>query len=219
MNGRLLLIDKPAGITSHDVVDRVRKIFKTRRVGHAGTLDPFATGLLIVGVESATKELTGLVGLEKTYEAMLRLGATSTTFDPEGTITEMSEASSPSAEDIEAALDRFRGEYDQRAPLHSAKKIGGKKLYELARKGTATEEMRPVKRVTISELVITRYAWPELDIRVTASSGTYIRSLADDIGRELGVGAYLTALRRTRIGTYSINDATTLDALDSQTNP
>jgi tRNA pseudouridine55 synthase len=157
MNGRLLLIDKPAGITSHDVVDRVRRICHTRRVGHAGTLDPFATGLLIVGVDAATKELTGLVGLEKTYEATLRLGATSTTFDPEGTITESATTlrEFPQTE-IEMALDRFRGGYDQRAPLHSAKKIGGKKLYELARTGTATEDMRPMKRVEIPELVITR---------------------------------------------------------------
>lgn len=220
MNGRLLLIDKPAGITSHDVVDRVRRIFRTRRVGHAGTLDPFATGLLIVGVDAATKELTGLVGLEKTYEATLRLGATSTTFDPEGAITESATATRElTQQEIDAALDRFRGGYDQRAPLHSAKKIGGKKLYELARSGTATEDMRPTKRVEIPELIITRYAWPELDLRVTVSSGTYIRSLADDIGRELGVGAYLTALRRTRVGPYQITDATTLDALDRSKNP
>jgi tRNA pseudouridine55 synthase len=175
---------------------------------------------LIVGVDAATKELTGLVGLEKTYEATLRLGATSTTFDPEGTITESATTlrEFPQTE-IEMALDRFRGGYDQRAPLHSAKKIGGKKLYELARTGTATEDMRPMKRVEIPELVITRYAWPELDLRVTVSSGTYIRSLADDIGRELGVGAYLTALRRTRIGTYLITDAVTLDELDRTINP
>jgi tRNA pseudouridine55 synthase len=219
MLDQLLLIDKPAGITSHDVVDRVRKIFKTRRVGHAGTLDPFATGLLIVGVGLATKKLTALVGLEKTYEATARLGATSTTFDPEGEITETPNVHEASLEDIERALDRFRGGYEQKAPLHSAKKIGGKKLYDLARKGTATEDMRPSKQVTISELIVTRYAWPELDFRVTSSSGTYIRSLADDIGRELGSGAYLTALRRTRIGAYSIEDAVTLDALDKQHSP
>lgn len=213
MDGRLLLIDKPAGITSHDVVDRVRKIFNTRRVGHAGTLDPFATGLLIVGVGAATKDLTALVGLDKTYEATARLGATSSTFDPEGTITESVGIREVSLDDVEKTLTHFRGGYEQKAPLHSAKKIGGKKLYELARKGTATEEMRPSKHVTISELVVTRYEWPGLTFRVASSSGTYIRSLADDIGRELGVGAYLTGLRRTRIGTYRIEDATTLDNL------
>ena len=217
MESKLLLIDKPAGMTSHDVVDRVRKIFKTRRVGHAGTLDPFATGLLIVGVNGATKELTGLVGLDKTYEATARLGATSSTFDPEGEITESKAMTVPTAEDVEHALDAFRGGYEQRAPLHSAKKIGGKKLYELARQGTATEDMRPTKHVTISELVVTRYEWPELDFRVAVSSGTYIRSLADDIGAKLGCGAYLTALRRTRIGAFDIKDAFTLEDLDSQT--
>lgn len=208
------MIDKPAGITSHDVVDRVRKIFNTRRVGHAGTLDPFATGLLIVGVGPATKELTALVGLDKTYEATARLGATSSTFDPEGVITVGANPGlAPTPSEIETIFDRFRGGYEQKAPLHSAKKIGGKKLYELARQGTATEEMRPTKQVTISELTVTRYEWPELAFRVSSSSGTYIRSLADDIGRELGVGAYLTGLRRTRIGTYRIEDATTLDNL------
>ncbi|MEO5927643.1 MAG: tRNA pseudouridine(55) synthase TruB [Patescibacteria group bacterium] len=227
MEGKLLLIDKPAGITSHDVVDRVRRIFKTRRVGHAGTLDPFATGLLIVGIESGTKQLTALVGVDKTYEATARLGATSSTFDPEGEITVgaygvrpgSSEGSSegayhaPLREDIEHVFDMFRGGYDQKAPLHSAKKIGGKKLYELARNGTATEEMRPIKHVSIDELVVTRYEWPELDFRVSSSSGTYIRSLADDIGEKLGCGAYLTALRRTRIGTADIKDAKTLEEL------
>lgn len=213
MDGTLLLIDKPAGMTSHDVVDRVRKIFNTRRVGHAGTLDPFATGLLMVGVGAATKELTALVGLEKAYEATARLGATSSTFDPEGEITESSVTTTPTREDIEHALDAFRGGYEQRAPLHSAKKIGGKKLYDLARQGTATEDMRPRKQVVISELVITTYAWPSLEFRVTVSSGTYIRSLADDIGEKLGCGAYLTALRRTRIGTFDIKSAVTLEEL------
>lgn len=218
MEAKLLLIDKPAGMTSHDVVDRVRRVFKTRKVGHAGTLDPFATGLLIVGIEGATKQLTGLVGLDKTYEATARLGATSTTFDPEGDITESNTSAIPTLEEIEQALGAFRGGYDQLAPLHSAKKIGGKKLYELARKGTATEEMRPSKHVSIDELVVTRYEWPELDFRVSSSSGTYIRSLADDIGRKLGCGGYLTALRRTRIGSYDIKDAVTLQELDSQTS-
>jgi tRNA pseudouridine55 synthase len=212
---RILLIDKPAGMTSHDVVDRVRKVFSTRKVGHAGTLDPFATGLLIVGVGDATKRLQTYVGLDKTYEATARLGATSDTFDPEGMISELPSTvyRLPSLDDVERVLDRFRGGYDQKAPLHSAKKIGGKKLYELARKGTATEEMRPTKHVEITELTVTDYAWPDLTFRVRCSSGTYIRSLADDIGRELGCGAYLTALRRTAIGAYRIEDSTTLEGL------
>jgi len=226
---RILLIDKPAGMTSHDVVDRVRKVFSTRRVGHAGTLDPFATGLLIVGVGDATKRLSGYVGLDKTYEATARLGATSTTYDPEGTITVVprtsylvpvikdevpsTEYEVPARSDVERVLDRFRGGHDQKAPLHSAKKISGKKLYELARRGKATEEMRPTKHVEITELTVTDYTWPFLSFRVRCSSGTYIRSLADDIGRELGCGAYLTALRRTAIGPHRIEHAKKLEDL------
>lgn len=218
----LLLIDKPAGMTSHDVVDRVRRVAGTRAVGHAGTLDPFATGLLILGVGKGTKELTGLVGLDKEYEATLMLGATSDTFDPEGTITSVVPAKAgtqlkPTVDGIEVVLDQFRGGYEQKAPLHSAKKIGGKKLYELARKGQATEEMRPTKQVTISDLTVTEYAWPTLKLRVACSSGTYIRSLADDIGRALGVGAYLTDLRRTRIGTFEVKDSVPLKDLAVET--
>ncbi len=212
----ILLIDKPSGITSHDVVDDVRRVFHTRRVGHAGTLDPCATGLLIIGINAGTKKLTALVGLDKTYEATLLLGATSTTFDRDGTITINSTTDSkPSLETIERVLDRFRGGYDQRAPLYSAKKIHGKKLYELARAGCATEEMRPTKSVRITELRIIRYAYPELDVIVTCSSGTYIRSLADDIGRALDIGAYLFALRRTRVGPYRLQDAVALTAIGS----
>jgi tRNA pseudouridine55 synthase len=214
---RILLIDKPAGMTSHDVVDRVRHVFKTRKVGHAGTLDPFATGLLLVGVGDATKRLQAYVGLDKTYEATARLGATSDTYDPEGHIIETVGAIHElPLHDIERVLDRFRGGYDQKAPLHSAKKIGGKKLYELARRGTATEEMRPTKKVGIDEIAVTGYAWPNLSFRVRCSSGTYIRSLADDIGRDLGCGAYLTALRRTAIGPHRIEDATRLEDLKQE---
>ncbi|MBU1348804.1 tRNA pseudouridine(55) synthase TruB [Patescibacteria group bacterium] len=211
---RILLIDKPAGMTSHDVVDRVRRVFETRRVGHAGTLDPFATGLLIVGVGDATKRLQSYVGMDKTYEATARLGATSDTFDPEGVVTATVGAIHElPLRDIERVLDLFRGGYEQKAPLHSAKKVGGKKLYELARKGTATEEMRPTKKVDVSELVVTDYTWPSLSFRVRCSSGTYIRSLADDIGRDLGCGAYLTGLRRSAIGDHRIEDATALEDL------
>ncbi|MBU0540604.1 tRNA pseudouridine(55) synthase TruB [Patescibacteria group bacterium] len=211
---QILLIDKPAGITSHDAVDRVRRIFKTRRVGHAGTLDPFATGLLILGIGDATKRLSEYVGLDKTYEATAELGATSTTFDPEGVIVQSTECRVPSEEEIEKAFEKFRGGYDQKAPIYSAKKVGGKKLYELARKGTATENLRPTKHVIISELILIEYEWPTLRFRVTCSSGTYIRSLTDDIGRALGCGGYLSALKRTRIGHFFLINAQTLDTLE-----
>lgn len=218
---KLLLIDKPSGMTSHDVVDRIRHIFHTRRVGHAGTLDPFATGLLIIGVGTATKKLTALVGLDKTYEAALCLGATSTTFDPEGTIFPLQSPNSslPTLQDMEHALDQFRGGYLQKAPLFSAKKINGQPLYHLARRGQANEEMRPTKNVTISELTIQNYEWPTLRLVVTSSSGTYIRSLADDIGRVLGCGAYLTELRRIRIGHFSIKDSLKLEELGLDNAP
>lgn len=222
MNDVLLLIDKAADWTSHDVVNRIRRICNTRRVGHAGTLDPFATGLLIIGVGKATKKLTALVGLEKMYEATATLGATTETFDTEGTVTLMDprlREDDMGIEDIEEAFDRFRGEYTQLAPVFSAKKIKGKKLYDLARAGKATEEMRPSKLVKIKELTIIDYSWPILRFRVTCSSGTYIRSLADDIGRALGCGAYLTALRRLKIGEYDVKDAKTLDQLKPLDGP
>ena len=213
----LLLIDKPAGITSHDVVDRVRRIAGTRRVGHAGTLDPFATGLLILGINKGTKKLTSLIGLDKTYEATARLGATSTTDDPEGEIAETEIATPPTQQELENALNQFRGGYDQTAPLFSAKKIGGKKLYELARKGKTEGVTPPTKHVAITNLMITDYNYPNLSFTTTCSSGTYIRALARDIGAALKIGAYLTALRRTRISSHDIKDAITLDDLDEKT--
>ncbi len=205
----LLLIDKPVGWTSHDVVAKLRGILKIKRIGHAGTLDPFATGLLVIGIGKGTKALTDLVGVDKEYEATVRLGATSDTFDVEGVITDRRGAinRAPTEQEIESALEKFRGGYEQLAPLHSAKKIGGKKLYELARKGKATEEMRPKKQVTISEIRVTKYEWPDLNILVRCGSGTYIRSLADDIGRELGTGGYCLELRRTKVGTFDVKDA------------
>ncbi len=223
MNG-LLLIDKPVGWTSHDVVAKIRNILNIRAIGHAGTLDPFATGLLVLGIGKGTKMLTALVGVDKEYEATIRLGATSDTFDRDGHIVIPSEAEGslskvipPLAplgrDDIENALEKFRGGYEQLAPLHSAKKVNGKRLYDLARAGKATEDMRPVKRVTISELRVTNYAWPDLKIRVHCGSGTYIRSLADDIGRELGVGGYCFELRRTKVGAYNVKDAVKMEGL------
>ncbi len=220
----LLLVDKPAGITSHDVVDAARRIFKIRKIGHAGTLDPFATGLLILGIGPGTKKLTELVGLDKTYLATARLGATSTTDDPEGEIieTQNSQLVTPdrslelqviSYKMIEDALKKYRGTFEQTSPLYSAKKIKGQKMYELARKGLGETVELPKKMVTITDLKVLEYNWPFLTLEVSCSSGTYIRALARDIGRELGCGAYLTALRRTRIGEFKIEDAKKLSNL------
>lgn len=222
----LLLVDKPAGITSHDVVSRVQRTIcpekvtrKNRsqyRVGHAGTLDPFATGLLIVGINKGTKALTGLVGLDKMYEAVAKLGATSTTDDLEGKITNSKPVSAPTVEEIEKALDRFRGGYLQTSPAFSAKKINGKKMYELARKGKTEGIELPKKNIRITELRVISYQWPELAFTVSCSSGTYIRSLARDIGEALGCGGYLTALRRTHIGSFDVSDAIPLAALTTE---
>jgi tRNA pseudouridine55 synthase len=212
MEEGLLLIDKPIGITSHDVVDRVRRVFGIRKVGHAGTLDPFATGLLLLGIGKATKTLSQYVGLDKRYRAVARLGAISDTFDTEGKIVEHT-CDIPTQAQIEQAMDRFRGGYAQKAPLYSAKKIKGRKLHELVRQGQATEELRPVKFVDIFELTIIAYEWPFLTFDVHCSSGTYIRSLADDLGAALGTGAYLTELRRLTIGTFRLEDAIALDKL------
>lgn len=199
-----LLVDKPVGPTSHDIVDKVRRALHTRKVGHAGTLDPFASGLLILAVGSKTKEISNFVGLDKAYETSVRFGATSDTMDRTGKI-EQKDCSPVSQAELESALEKFRGEIDQTPPMYSAKKVGGKKLYELAREGKEIER-KPV-RVTIHELELVSFSWPTAIIRTRVSSGTYIRALADDIGKALGCGAYLEELRRTKVGTYSVENA------------
>lgn len=207
-----LLIDKPAGMTSHDVVDRLRRITGIRTIGHAGTLDPFATGLLIMGVgRSATKRLSEMMAEEKEYIATARLGASSDTQDLTGVITETPGAKMPTREEIDAVLPRFTGTIMQTPPMYSAKKRGGKKLYELAREGK--EIARAPVAVTVHELEITAYASPDLVFRTRVSKGTYIRTLAHDIGAALGCGAYLTALRRTASGAHRVENAAKLDDL------
>jgi tRNA pseudouridine55 synthase len=217
-----LLIDKPVGWTSFDVVAKLRRITGEKRIGHAGTLDPFATGLLVVGVgREATRELGKLMGHEKEYAATARLGATSDTQDLTGTIVETpvyaeiaagrANVPIPTREQIEAALENFRGEISQIPPMYSAKKIGGQKLYDLARAGQIVE--REPRRVTIREFELLDYAWPELKFRVTCSAGTYVRTLAHDLGQALGCGAYLTELRRARSGDFRVEDAQKIENL------
>lgn len=222
----ILLVDKPAGWTSFDVVAKLRGALKAQyraagaqptkkqsRVGHAGTLDPFATGLLVVLLGDATKKATEFLKLDKTYEATIRLGATSTTGDPEGELTQVSDRQ-PTREEIGAVLRQFTGEITQVPPAYSAIKIDGKRAYNLARAGKAVEI--PARRVTIYSIELISYDYPELRIRTHVSSGTYIRSLAEDIGAALGSGAYCSQLRRTTIGEWSIDDATTLEALTKE---
>lgn len=202
----IILIDKPAGMTSFGVVARVRRRLseqagKKVKVGHTGTLDPFATGLMIIVAGKECKNAEKYSKLDKVYEATIRLGATSTTGDPEGEITEVS-SRQPSLEEIKTILQKFTGEIQQRPPIYSAIKIGGQRAYKLARKGQEVE--MPLRKVTVYSLELLTYTYPELKIRVHVSSGTYIRTLAEDIGKELGVGAYCQELRRIAIAQYSV---------------
>lgn len=215
MNG-LLLIDKPRDISSFGVVARVRGIIKTAtgqriKIGHTGTLDPLASGLMILVLGKYTKRAGEFSGMDKTYEAEVTLGKVSATGDSEGPITAKSD-DKPTLEQIRAVLDQFKGKISQIPPAHSAKKIGGQRAYKLARAGKEVK-LEP-KEVTIYEITDVKYAYPRLNFTVKVSSGTYIRSLAEDIGAKLGIGAYLSALRRTSVGKFDIKDATQLENLD-----
>jgi len=212
----VLLVDKPGGVTSHDVVARARRALGTRKVGHAGTLDPMATGLLILGVGPATRLLTFIVGLDKTYLATIRLGQATTTDDAEGEVTEAAEPGAIAAvadEAIATGIDLLRGEIDQVPSTVSAIKVDGRRAYDLARAGE--EVQLKSRRVTVSrfDVLATRRTADaiELDVVVDCSSGTYIRALARDLGRHLGVGGHLTALRRTRIGRFDVAEAVAAD--------
>ena len=217
MEGELLLIDKPAGMTSFGVVARVRRLLSQRaggkvKVGHTGTLDPFATGLMILLVGKGTKRSNEFLKLDKVYEAEIVLGATSTTGDPEGEITETANRNDEITKtELEAALVQFTGEIQQVPPAFSAIKINGQRAYKLARKGE--EVIMPARTVTVYGLELIEYSYPVVRIRTHVSSGTYIRTLAEDIGQTLGVGAYCRELRRTKVGDYSIEQATSLNDL------
>ncbi len=222
----VLIIDKPAGMTSHDVVARVRRAIDHRRVGHTGTLDPFATGVLVVLVGRATRLAQFLSGAEKEYEATIRLGYATDTGDVTGQrltsfTTETQRHTEIHSEEIESAMASLRGEIEQTPPMYSAKKVDGKKLYELARRGEEIER-KPV-RVKISEFETVAGdgvllnekddGATDLRVRVVCSAGTYIRTLAEDFGKQLGVGAHVSELRRTRAGEFKISEAITLGRL------
>jgi len=215
MKSGFLLVDKPEGMTSHDVVDYLRKITKIKKIGHAGTLDPIATGLLILGIgREATKKLSEFQKLDKEYIAKIKLGVKSDTFDKEGKIEKVQFEKIPKREEIEEVLKSFCGEILQTPPPYSAKKIKGKKAYELARKGMKTE-LLPVK-VKIYQIEILNYSFPYLEIKVHCSSGTYIRSLANDIGEKLKVGGLIEELRRTKIGNFKVENAQKLSQIHSE---
>jgi tRNA pseudouridine55 synthase len=213
----LVIVDKPAGMTSHDVVGRCRRIFATRRVGHAGTLDPMATGLLVIGVERATKVLGLLSGAPKSYAATIRLGQATSTDDAEGEVLHEVSAQHLTDEAITAAMGRFRGDISQVPSAVSAVKIGGRRAYRLAREGQTVELAARAVRIDRFELLAARHGrLVDVDVEVDCSSGTYIRALARDLGDALGVGGHLTALRRTRVGRFGLDQARSLDDLAEQ---
>lgn len=219
MRSGILLVDKPQGITSHDVVARTRRLAGTRKVGHAGTLDPMATGLLILGINSSTRLLTYLVGQDKEYLATIRLGQATSTDDAEGDVTDAATSEAVAAvtrELIDPVVTALTGDILQVPSTVSAIKVGGKRAYALARAGESVELVSRPVTVSTFEIMDERRtvdSFLDLDVRVECSSGTYIRALARDVGAALGVGGHLTALRRTRIGPFGIADAAHLDDL------
>lgn len=215
MNG-IVIVDKPQGWTSQDVAARLRRVYSTRRIGHGGTLDPMATGVLPVFVGRATRGVEFFEHAEKTYETVLLLGKTTDTQDVTGTVLAEKEPAVTEAQ-IEAVLPKFRGEILQVPPMYSALKVNGKKLYELARKGQEVE--RAARPITIYSLVNLGFDGLRLRLRVQCSKGTYIRTLCQDIGDALGCGGCMEALRRTSAGEYSIEEAVPLETLLESEHP
>jgi len=219
--GGLIVVAKPGGMTSHDVVARVRRIAKTRRVGHGGTLDPMATGVLIIGVERATRLLTYVIGTSKRYRATIRLGESTNTDDADGEITAVADASGVAQAAIVAEVTKLTGEIDQVPSAVSAIKVNGVRSYARARAGE--EVVLAPRRVTVSRFdVLDARRGPktvDLDVDVECSSGTYIRALARDLGTVLGVGGHLTALERTAVGGFTLDEAVTLDDLAAREQP
>jgi tRNA pseudouridine55 synthase len=207
----LVVVDKPAGMTSHDVVARVRRLAGTRKVGHAGTLDPMATGVLVVGIGRATRLLGHLMLTDKAYDATALLGTSTTSDDAEGEVLEVRDASAVTAGAVRAALDAMVGEVDQVPSAVSAVKVDGRRAYERVRAGEQVE--LAARRVRIDAIEVTRFAPPEVGLAVRCSSGTYVRAIARDLGATLGVGAHLTALRRSAVGPFTLATARTLEQL------
>lgn len=211
--GGLLLLDKPVGITSNAALGRAKRIIGIRKAGHTGTLDPMASGLLVLCFGQATKVAAFLLDADKTYEAEVRLGVATDSADAEGEVIERRPVPVLDNDRIESALERFRGPIEQVPPMHSALKHDGRRLYELARRGEQVE--RPSRAVVIHQLDLIARDAETLRLKVTCSKGTYIRALARDLGEALACGAHLTALRRTRSAPFAIDDAIALDALES----
>ncbi len=207
----LLLIDKPSGVTSHDVVDHVRRAARTRRVGHTGTLDPNATGLLIICIEKATRLSEHLTRLDKTYEGTMRLGIVTESYDLDGQVVEEKPVPELTLEDIQKICDTYTGAIEQAPPMVSAVKVGGERLYKKARKGEVVE--RVARAVTVYEFSVLAYNAPDAIVRVRCTSGTYVRSLCHDVGQQIGCGAVLASLRRTAVGKHHVENATPMNEI------
>lgn len=213
-----ILIDKPVGPTSFGIIARLRRITGIKKIGHAGTLDPAASGLLLCAIgREATREINRFVKMDKVYEAEIKLGAVSDTLDREGNISAEYSGKALGKKEVQKAVRSFLGRQEQLPPMFSARKVGGKKLYELARQGIEIE--RPKNSIKIYKVKILKYRWPDLKISVDCSSGTYIRTIADDLGKKLGCGAYLAGLRRTRLGKFTLRQSAKLEKIKQDNWP
>jgi tRNA pseudouridine55 synthase len=209
----VLLIDKPTGMTSHDVVDRVRRILRMKRIGHAGTLDPMATGLLIMLVGKATKLSQYLMSLDKEYEGTIKLGETTDTQDADGDVVATRLLPALTEAQLREAMQTFVGDRYQTPPMFSAKKLAGVPLYKLARKGQEVD--REPRFIRVSQFELTRFGLPDFDVRLRCSKGTYVRTVAHDLGEKLGCGAHLATLRRTATDRFHIRQAVSLSVLET----
>ena len=208
----VLLVDKPQGMTSHDIVARMRRVFRIKKIGHAGTLDPMATGLLLILVGKATKVSQFLMSMDKEYTGTVKLGEATDSQDADGEIVETKPVPELTQADVEKEMATFMGDQYQTPPMFSAKKVNGQKLYKLARQGKTIE--REARVIHVSRYDILDFSLPEVSIIVGSSKGTYIRTLAHDLGERLGCGGHLCALRRTQVGKFRIEDANTLEEIE-----
>ena len=209
----VLLVDKPQGMTSHDIVARMRRVFRIKKIGHAGTLDPMATGLLLILVGKATKVSQYLMSMDKEYTGVVKLGEATDSQDADGEIVETKPVPELTQADVEKEMATFMGDQYQTPPMFSAKKVNGQKLYKLARQGKTIE--REARVIHVSRYDILDFKLPEISIIVGSSKGTYIRTLAHDLGERLGCGGHLCALRRTQVGKFRIEDANTLEEIEN----
>ena len=209
----ILLVDKPGGMTSHDVVDRMRRVFRIKRIGHAGTLDPLATGLLILLIGRATKVSQYMMSLDKGYAGTIRLGVSADSQDADGEVTEERPVPELDEAELRRHMEAFLGDQYQTPPMHSARKVGGQPLYKLARKGKSVE--REPRVIHVSRFELTGWTPPDVAFEVGSSKGTYIRTLAHDLGERIGCGGHLRALRRTSVGGFSVEDAVGLEAIEA----